>query len=44
VYAALFFELRQGSYDVRVRGTGPAVKIDVTGGRVTEASIDGIAS
>jgi hypothetical protein len=39
VYAALFFGLRQGSYDVRIRGTGSARTVHITGGRVTEASI-----
>jgi len=39
VYAALFPALRQGRYDVRVRGTGPALTLDITGGRVTEAKM-----
>lgn len=39
VYAALFFGLRQGSYEIRVRGTGPAQTIQITGGRVTEATM-----
>jgi hypothetical protein len=37
VNAALFFGLRHGSYDVRVRGTGPALRLEITGGGVTEA-------
>lgn len=43
VYAALFFALPQGTYDVRVRGTRPALTLEVTGGRVTEASMTGWA-
>jgi hypothetical protein len=41
VYAALFFALRQGRYQVRVRGTGPALNVQVTGGRVTEVCMSG---
>ncbi len=39
VYAALFFALRQGGYDVRVRGMGPTLNLDIIGGRVTEATM-----
>jgi hypothetical protein len=39
VFAALFFGLRAGRYDVRIRGTRPAWTIHITGGRVTEASL-----
>jgi hypothetical protein len=39
VYAALFYGLPEGSYDIRVRG-GPSVRtIQITEGRVTEASM-----
>lgn len=36
VFAALFFSLRAGTYDVKVRGTDRFRTITVVGGRVTE--------
>jgi hypothetical protein len=43
VYAALFPELRQGDYEVRVRGSvpdGTAATVSVQGGRVSQAHLD----
>jgi hypothetical protein len=39
VFAALFFGLRSGHYDVRVRDTGIGRPIHVVGGQVTEAEL-----
>lgn len=36
VFAALFFSLKAGTYDVRVRGTEPFRTMTVVGGQVTE--------
>ena len=36
VHAALFFGLREGEYDVRVRGTEPVLSVRIVGGHVTE--------
>jgi hypothetical protein len=46
VYAALFPELPQGDYEVRVRGgvpDGTAATVSVQGGRVSQAHLDPIA-
>lgn len=41
VYAALFFGLQAGSYDVRLRGNAPTAgqPIEVVGGEVTEEEL-----
>lgn len=40
LFAALFFNLRAGTYDVRVRGTEGFQTINVGGGRITEATME----
>ena len=47
VYAALFPELPQGDYEVRVRGgepDGTAVSLSVQGGRVSQAHLNSTAA
>jgi hypothetical protein len=39
VYAALFFGLRQGTYELRAGEGGPGLTVHITGGRVTEATM-----
>ena len=47
VYAALFPELRQGDYEVRLRGgvpDGTATSVSIQGGRVSQAHLNPTAA